>query len=327
MHFARLRYLSLLCCAWCVAAANADALDDANERYREGAYAEAIRTYRVALTEGANPAVVWYNLGNSYYQLDSLAEAAVCYETALLEAPDFCKAYLNLGVLHYNAGDPAASIASLERAAECDSANSRVLLVLAASYRQLEAWGAAVPPLERVVESAPYRAEPRFMLFDIYRVLGEYDTARAWLDGVPDTSTHAAEKYRLLGELAEEAYGPKEAAYYFGRLVDIDPQRRWAWFRLCRALFEQDAVLSGLDMARDALGRFDDFAELALLAGNKAFEHGYLRRAEEFYRQAFRLGSPGAVVGIQNLIKAYEQEGSAGRADALVQLGVSATRR
>jgi tetratricopeptide (TPR) repeat protein len=305
-------------------AVRSNGIDHANELYRAGKYRHAVDAYRAALREGANPAVAWYNQGNAWYQLDSLSEAAACYETALLEAPDFCRAHLNLGVLHFNAGDPASAVASLQRAAACDSASEQILLVLAASYRSLEAWGAAVPPLETVVELSPARAEPRLMLFDIYRALGEWDTARSWLESVPDSSAQAAEKYRLLGELAQEALGPREVAYYYGRLVQIDPERRWGWFHLCQALFAQDAVLSGLDKAHEALERFGDFSELALLAGNKAFERGYYHRAEEFYRRAYRLGSPGGVVGIQNLIRAYEQQGDTRRASELVKLGVNA---
>jgi len=311
--------------AFCLIAAGAaaDDLSDANELYRQEKFPEAIAAYRRALDQGANPSMAWFNLGNTYYRIDSVAAAAVCYQSALQEAPDFCRAHLNLGILYYNMDLLGPAAAALERARACDPANAQALLILAAVYHRLEPYAAAVPLAGPVAVLEPGRHEPYFLLFEINRELGDWTEARSWLERWPDSLGHAADKYQMLGELAEEYAGPREAAVYLRRLIEIAPDRRWGWFRLVRCLLEQDAVLSGLELAEEALERFRDFAELALLAGNRAFDEGYLRRAEGFYRAAYRIGSPGGAVGIQNLVRAYEAEGNGGRARELARFAAA----
>jgi len=64
-----------------------DAVSQANEAYAAGNFEEASRLYRQALDENGNSALVYYNLGNSYYKLNRIAPSILCYERALLLDP------------------------------------------------------------------------------------------------------------------------------------------------------------------------------------------------------------------------------------------------
>ena len=58
-----------------------------------------------------------------------------------------------------------------------------------------------------------------------------------------------------------------------------------------------------LENAREALRRFGDYADCALLAGNIAFERKYMREAGEFYRKAYSLNDARGLIGLQNVAK------------------------
>jgi hypothetical protein len=57
---------------------------------------------------------------------------------------------------------------------------------------------------------------------------------------------------------------------------------------------------------------FPDFAELALMGGNLAFEEELLEQAQFFYHTAREHGSAGAVVGLENVrrLRAAESSGN-----------------
>lgn len=326
----RLPEIAGLCSAMLVVvqfatAAIANTLDAANELYAAGKYHQAVAAYRGALDRGANPAVACFNLGNSYYQLDSTAAAIVCYETAVREAPEFDRALLNLGILYYSMDALGEAVAVLERARRLNGDDPQILLTLGSAYTKLRHYRRAVPLLEQVVAIDSTRTECWFVLFDVNRTLGDFDEARRCLERYPDDGSRVADKYQLLGELAEEQLGSREAVFYYQRLVDLAPGRRSAHTRLVKALFDNGNTLSAIQQAHQSLRAFGDFADLALMAGNRAYEAGVYNAAEELYAEAYRLGRAGGLVGLRNLRQQYALRGSdaaAGRIDRmLLELG------
>lgn len=284
-------------------------LSDANDLYANGRFGEAIGAYREAILQDANPAVAYFNIGNAYYQLDSIAAAIVCYEASVREAPDFYRAHLNLGILYYTMDDLGEAVGALERARALAPDDPQILLTLAASYVRLRHYRVAVPLLEQVLAADSSQLECYFMLFDINRELHDQLEARQWLERYPDQGARVADKYQLLGELVDKTEGPDKAVFYYRRLVDIAPSRRWAHYRLVDCLFRIGNGLSAVQQATASLDQFGDFAELALLAGNRALELQMYARAEAFYEKAYELGRAGGLVGMQNLLQVYEQRG------------------
>jgi tetratricopeptide (TPR) repeat protein len=175
------------------------------------------------------------------------------------------------------------------------------------------------PLLEQVLETDSTQSDVYFLLYDINRELGDTHEARRWLERYPDGGARAADKYQLLGELAETNEESDRAALYYRQLIDIAPGRRWGHYRLVESLFHRGNPLSAVQQAQQSLQRFPAFAELALMAGNRAFEERMLRKAEHFYAAAYRSGSAGGVVGLQNLKRVYEEQGDARGQGRVVQ--------
>lgn len=67
--------------------APADLFADANRRYQEGAFAEALDGYRHLTEQGYHNATLFYNIGNCYFKLGELGKAILHYERALRLSP------------------------------------------------------------------------------------------------------------------------------------------------------------------------------------------------------------------------------------------------
>ena len=69
---------------------------DADKAYQENKYAEAIKMYENILATQGESAVVYYNLGNSYFKEKYMAKAVLNYERALLLNPGDADIRFNL---------------------------------------------------------------------------------------------------------------------------------------------------------------------------------------------------------------------------------------
>lgn len=69
---------------------------DADKAYQENKYAEAIKMYENILATQGESAVVYYNLGNSYFKEQNMAKAVLNYERALLLNPGDADIRFNL---------------------------------------------------------------------------------------------------------------------------------------------------------------------------------------------------------------------------------------
>jgi tetratricopeptide (TPR) repeat protein len=289
-------------------------LSQANDAYRRGDYKQATVFYKKAFAAGENPALVFFNLGNSYYQLDSLHKAVVYYESAIQDAPDFFRAYLNLGIIYYDFEDWPNAIAALESARTLEPENIQVLMMLAIAYKYLENYGLSVISLTEVLELDPAQVDCYFLLYDVYQILEDWESATFYLNRYPDRGKRADEKYRLLGEMAEIDRDFERAAVCYQRQAELAPGNRWAFYKLVEANHKCGRILFALEKAHFALDKFSDFEEIALLAGNIAFKAGYLREAQKFYSRAYRMGHASGLIGLQNLLKTFRNQNNSSMA-------------
>ena len=73
-------------------------LQQANEAYSKGDFQAAAGLYEELLKANGESAVVYYNLGNSYYKLDKVAPSILNYERALLLEPGNSDVRFNLEI-------------------------------------------------------------------------------------------------------------------------------------------------------------------------------------------------------------------------------------
>jgi tetratricopeptide (TPR) repeat protein len=63
-------------------AQQASAMEQANQLYSSASYAEAVQQYETVLASGYESAVLYFNLGNSYFKLNDIPSAVLFYEKA-----------------------------------------------------------------------------------------------------------------------------------------------------------------------------------------------------------------------------------------------------
>jgi tetratricopeptide (TPR) repeat protein len=298
---------------WMTAACLPAAQDPAvtvRDLYEQGNYREALQRYDKALFEASNPALIWFNMANCWYQLDSLTNAAVCYEMALEEAPGFFRAALNLGILKFTLEDYPGVIALFESARFLEPENTQLLQILASAYLRLEATAKAIPLLEQALSIDAGSERCYFLLYDANHRLGNLYNAARWLSAWPGTGNdHLRRKHTLLAELAQERGMQQEALSHWRRVIETEGADRWAFYRYIALLAQRETALLALEEADGTLIRFPDFGELSLLAGTIATEQGLYDQAARYFMHARDCGLADALVGLENLAVLLEEQG------------------
>lgn len=84
-----------------------------NQAYGKADYQSAIKAYETILNTGYESALVYYNLGNSYYRQDEYGQAILNYERALRLKPHFRDCRQNLALAYSKTEDNIESLPEL----------------------------------------------------------------------------------------------------------------------------------------------------------------------------------------------------------------------
>jgi protein O-GlcNAc transferase len=310
----KLRNTGVFLFVWAVALYAGPTLDSANAFYGQGKLVESISMYKKALTMGENPVLCDFNCANAYFQLDSLARALSFYRQCIDGAPDFVKARLNLAIIYYMLGDLGRCIAASKQTLRLDPDNQKMRLVLAAAYEKSGAVPEAAAEYEYIVKKYPEMSETYLALGEIYRNLNDYETAIKWLSEYPLTGQNYPYVLLLIADLYDQAGDLPRALFYLQKSFDTDKKNKTTYFKIVQIQKRMGNDFVALETAKEGLLLFPDFADLALEAGNIAFNRGKLEDAEFCYDKAYKLGSPGAVVGLENvkIVRAQKALGQGG---------------
>jgi tetratricopeptide (TPR) repeat protein len=276
-------------------------LDRANTLYEAGRFREAIAAYKTALGRGENAALAYFNMGNACFQLDSLARAIVYYRACINQAPGFFRGRLNLAVAYYAVNETGRCIAAARKAIELEPDNVRARMILAQSYRRAGGLSEAAALFERILERDPDQHTAVIALGEIYRELDDPVTAIAWLRRYPADGGLYAHALLLRAELHEHRGELAQAIHALRLARRQQPDKRWIVYRLTALYNSLGSQHVALETAMSGLRAFPDFAELALLAANIAFEREEYDRAGRLYSRAQAHGSAEAVVGLENI--------------------------
>lgn len=101
MMFSRIQYYIFIVVALVgafngSAQTNEELFDQANQAYNNGRFQQAVESYEAILATGFHSEELYYNLGNSYYQLKRVGPAVYYYEKALWLDPNYADARYNL---------------------------------------------------------------------------------------------------------------------------------------------------------------------------------------------------------------------------------------
>ncbi|MFP4417651.1 MAG: tetratricopeptide repeat protein [Chitinispirillaceae bacterium] len=284
-------------------------LSKGNEHYRNGEYTEAIKSYRIAISKGENPALSWFNLANAWYQNGNPEKAVSCYESSVAIAPEFPRGWINLGVLYYELKDYGACIAALDRALQLKAADAMIWSLLASAHKELEHYGIAAMYFEKAVEADSSLSDAYLALYDIARITGDNSEALRWLSRYPQAGGRYYDVLLLSGELQLESGDTAAALATLRQCTATNPSRIQGWILLVNVLENMGATYTALIEADRALDNDDSSVSLALIAGRIAFENGYYDKAERYFGQAYKNGSADGMVGLGNLLVHYERYG------------------
>jgi tetratricopeptide (TPR) repeat protein len=276
-------------------------LEQANELFSSGKTIEAISAYRKAALEGENPALCYFNMANAYFQIDSIPQSIVYYKSCIGYAPDFFRAHLNIAIAYYSINELGECIAHISRALDLEQGDEKALLICAAAFRSAGANPEAAATFEQLLLLHPDNDDAYLSLAEIYREIGDPDEAVKWLTKYPKDGKNEPYINIMLAEMYEEREDLARAIYHLKQCWDKDTSKKWAFHRIVTLMLKQGNNLVALEQAENGLSVMPNFAELALLAGNIAFEAGLYDKAERLYSQARENGSAGAVIGLENI--------------------------
>jgi len=301
---------------WSVAACAGPSLDSANSFYSQGKLPEAVKFYKKALAAGENPVLCYFNCANAYFQLDSLSSALIYYRQCINLAPDFVKAHLNLAIIYYMLGDLGRCIAASKQTLRLDPGSQKMRLVLAAAFEKSGSIPEAATEYEYIVRKYPEMTETYLALGQIYRNLHDYETAIEWLGEYPPTGKNYPYVLLLIADIYDQAGDMPRSLYYLQKSFENDKKKN-TFFRIVEAQKQMGNDFVALETAMEGMTLFPDFPDLMILAGNIAFGRGFIEKAEFCYSKAYALGSPAAVVGLENvrIIRAQKAMGAAEKID------------
>jgi tetratricopeptide (TPR) repeat protein len=257
--------------------------------------------YRKAVTEGESPALCYYNIGNSYFQLDSLANAIVYYRSCTQNAPDYYKAYMNLAVCYFNLNDLGRCIASIERVLILEPSNQKALMIKAVAMRQCGATAKAVIAFENLLRFYPETEEAYIALGEMYRDLNDLEESVNWLERSPAGGKNSLYVYSLLAEIFEKKGNISKSIFYLNQSFNIDNSKKWTLYNIALMEKQSGNDLVALETCRKGMDLFPDFADMAVLAGTISFEREKIDEAEHFFKIGARFGSSSAIVGLSNV--------------------------
>lgn len=285
-------------------------LDQANESYKKTDFKKAIMLYKKAAFEGDNPALCYFNLGNSYFQIDSIAQSIVYYRAAIDYAPDFYRSHLNLAIAYYTLENSGKCIASAKRALQLNPMDEKASMLLAASYRKIGAIAEAIATFEKIISINDTKEEAYIALAEMYLELEDTVKALKWLKRYPENGKNQKYVLQQLADIYEKQSDYSKALFCFKEIFNMDSTNRWSIYRICLLHEKMGNDMVAIEEAQKGLRCFPDFMELALYAGNLAFKLEKLLDAEHYYTMARNMGSPGALSGLENVRIARAQKQS-----------------
>ena len=87
----------------------------------ESSWDDAISLYMTGLESDPTNALIFYNLGNAYFNVGKLEESYLAYKDAVHYNPNLSKAWNNLGIVQEERGFSDEAISSYEKAIEIDN--------------------------------------------------------------------------------------------------------------------------------------------------------------------------------------------------------------
>lgn len=189
----------------------------------EGRYDEAIKNFRIVLSQRPNMAEPYYNLGNTFRKMDRTEEAIENYKKAIKFKPDFVEAYYNLGTTSAQVGRLDEAYAAFQKALELKPKDAEILSGMGLLLAQKGQFDKAVEYYKKAIEADPEYVVAHGRMGLALASQGKYEEAleqcRIVLRNRPDD----VEMWRNSGILLEKLGKVDEAIEYYRKALTIKP--------------------------------------------------------------------------------------------------------
>lgn len=282
-------------------------IEQAQLEYEKGNYQDAISFYQKAIDNDENKTLSYFNMANAAFQLNDIYKAIVFYRSSIKSAPDFFVAYQNLAIAYYTLNDMSKTISTVTLALQLEPQNEKCQILLGAAYREAGSIEKAILQFEKIVNMNHEKFDLYVPLAEMYRLLNDNYTALSWLDNYPESEENFNYALQLKADIYEDLGEIDQACFYLNKVFEQASDNKWAIFRLALLQQRNGNINSAFETASRGASLFPKFKDIALLAGNCAFEQKKYSQAESFYERASSLGSAEAIIGLENIRLTYSE--------------------
>ncbi|MCS6953867.1 MAG: tetratricopeptide repeat protein [Bryobacterales bacterium] len=294
------RLAGLLCLAGCLSGQPPDPAllrryaEEGERALAQKRYAEAEAVYEKLARLDPQSAELRARLGVIYFQQAKFGQAATAFREALRRKPDLANADVFLAMCLAEMGRHKEALAGLERGFRHSADSALRRLSGLHLQRSLTALGRDDRAVEVALQLTRLYPEDPEVLYHAGRTFGHY----AWLTmhKLSQVAPDSVWRFQAAGEAYHSQGLFDLAVAAFRRVIELDPARPGAHFRLGRALLERSRQPGALPSdLPDAVQAFQRELELDPTNGNAAYElaeihrkAGDLGRARELFELALK---------------------------------------
>lgn len=248
-----------------------------DEYYKLGNTDETIRYYQMSIEKNPNEDRSLYNLACTWDEQDKTQEAVTFFTHHVEEHPYSKGGWYCLGSLYSWLSLYEKSVDAYEYALAIDATHFDSYLGLSDSYRQLGNLPKAVQALRDALPHAgDGRASVLHEIGQIYLESGNNQTASVYLHDAIKADPSYSIAWEALGVCSERMGYSDEAAGYYRRAIDLEPDVDEYWLRLADLYIYQEryaeacALLESVRVEADDPFSFDERLMFCYLKSGRA---------------------------------------------------------
>jgi Flp pilus assembly protein TadD len=227
--------------------------------FQSGFFAQAQKTFELALREDPNSAEAQYGIGSSYLRQDKIAEAKASFQLAIkLKAsyPDtISNSWNNLGLLATRTGDIAQAIDCFKSALQDNPDYAIALLNLGNAYRQQKRWDEARSALNHALSLNPADAEANYSLAMVFAQTDNSAQAYEYLQRALKSRPAYPEALNNLGVLYLRTRRRDDAVRTFEDCIRAVPDFNQSYLNLARVYVIEGDKTKARDLLSEYLKR------------------------------------------------------------------------
>ena len=230
----------------------------ADEYYKLGDMDHAVRYYRKAIAENPDEMRSLYNLACTWDAQSRNEVSEEFFSKQVEEHPYSYGAWYCLGCVYGWLGLYEKSADAYEYAIAIDKTEVDAYFGLADSCRSMGDRPRAVQALRDSLEYAPDRPYVLYSIALLFQQSGNYHTASAYLHDALKEDPSYDIAWSHLGYCSEMLGYNEEAAGYYRRAIDLDPDNDWHWLCLADLYIRNEHFAEAVALLEEACTEAED---------------------------------------------------------------------